>query len=207
MNVKKSVIYQLALLTITAMPLVALIIDRFSEKVDLRISLWGVAPWWQQLVFGVLAGVVVAWLAQRIIAAAFMKEVTARYSRMLGRFELTISEVVFISVCAGVGEEILFRGALQPIFGIGITSLFFVAIHGYLNPKDWRLSVYGIYMVLAIAGIGWMAESLGLVAAILAHTIIDIYLLQKMQQSAQEVMIIEKHSGDTHEWEDPTNQE
>ena len=52
-----------------------------------------------------------------------------------------------------------------------------------------------------------MAESLGLVAAILAHTISDIYLLQKMQQSAQEVMIIEKHSGDTHEWEDPTNQE
>ena len=42
-----------------------------------------------------------------------------------------------LAVGAGVGEEILFRGALQPVLGIGFTSILFAIVHvqyGLLTP-------------------------------------------------------------------------
>jgi membrane protease YdiL (CAAX protease family) len=44
-------------------------------------------------------------------------------------FELTNKEVVYISFLAGISEELLFRGCLQPVFGLIITSLLFGAAH------------------------------------------------------------------------------
>jgi hypothetical protein len=53
----------------------------------------------------------------------------------------------------------------------------FVAIHGYLNPKNWKLSIYGAYMCLVIGGIGYLCDYLGITAAIAAHFAIDVVLL------------------------------
>jgi hypothetical protein len=50
-------------------------------------------------------------------------------------------------------------------------------MHGYINFKDWRISVYGIYMTGAICLLGYLTEVLGIWCAILAHIVIDIYLL------------------------------
>lgn len=86
-------------------------------------------------------------------------------------------DIVFISICAGVGEEILFRGVLQDFLGIIITSVVFVAIHGYLKWNDWRISIYGVVMILVIVGIGIMFETMGVIAPAIAHTVIDIILL------------------------------
>ncbi len=191
MKIPKSLVMQLALLTITAMPLVAVIIDRFSERVDLRESLIGYESLWKQIVFGVFAGIIIAVLAQLLILSPLLRNVNAQYANLLGRFKLNTSEIILVSLCAGVGEEILFRGALQPIFGILITSIIFVAIHGYLNPKEWRISVYGLFMTAAIYGIGVMSDYLGLLSAIIAHTVIDIYLLHHLQKSSREVVVTE----------------
>lgn len=173
------------------MPLVAVVIDRFSERVDLRSSLIGYEVLWKQIAFGVFAGIIIAVLAQLLILSPLLRNVNAQYANLLGRFKLSTSEIILVSLCAGVGEEILFRGALQPIFGILITSIIFVAIHGYLNPKDWRISIYGLFMTAAIYGIGVMSDYLGLLSAIIAHTIIDIYLLYHLQKSSREVVVTE----------------
>lgn len=191
MRIPKSLVLQLALLTITAMPLVAVVIDRFSERVDLRSSLIGYEVLWKQIAFGVFAGIIIAVLAQLLILSPLLRNVNAQYANLLGRFKLSTSEIILVSLCAGVGEEILFRGALQPIFGILITSIIFVAIHGYLNPKEWRISIYGLFMTVAIYGIGVMSDYLGLLSAIIAHTIIDIYLLHHLQKSSREVVVTE----------------
>lgn len=191
MRIPKSLVLQLALLTITAMPLVAVVIDRFSERVDLRSSLIGYEVLWKQIAFGVFAGIIIAVLAQLLILSPLLRNVNAQYANLLGRFKLSTSEIILVSLCAGVGEEILFRGALQPIFGILITSIIFVAIHGYLNPKEWRISIYGLFMTVAIYGIGVMSDYLGLLSAIIAHTIIDIYLLYHLQKSSREVVVTE----------------
>lgn len=169
---------QLSLATIVGMPLIAVIIDRFSETVNLAQALVGAQPMWQQLAQGLLLGAAVALGAHFIISRPFMQKVNSKYVHILGSFELSWSEILFISTCAGIGEEMLFRGALQPLLGIAFTSVLFVAIHGYLNPRDWRISVYGIYMSVAICFIGILAQWSGLPGAILAHAVIDVYLLR-----------------------------
>jgi membrane protease YdiL (CAAX protease family) len=56
----------------------------------------------------------------------------------------TVWEWVALAVGAGVGEEILFRGALQPVLGIWFTSFFFALIHvqyGILTPATLVLFI------------------------------------------------------------------
>jgi membrane protease YdiL (CAAX protease family) len=118
-----------------------------------------------------------------------MKPVMNKYAQLFGAFELNHSEMIYISICAGVGEEILFRGALQPLMGIILTSIFFVAIHGYLNPKNWRISIYGIFMTIAIIGVGYISIHIGLISAIFTHAMIDYYLILRMPRNADTVII------------------
>ncbi len=43
--------------------------------------------------------------------------------------ELSTIEKIYISILAGFSEELLFRGFLQPILGITLTSILFGAVH------------------------------------------------------------------------------
>jgi len=185
----KKIIMQLALLTLVGMPVIAIIIDRFSETVDLRQTLLGGAPFWQQVAIGIALGGVSGIIAQKIIELPFMNKVNSQYASLLGHFNLNWNEIIFIAMCAGVGEELLFRGALQPLMGIILTALVFVAIHGYLNPRNWRVSVYGIAMTGVIIAIGYSALYFGLISAMIAHMVIDIYLLHKLQKSAKDLNV------------------
>lgn len=189
---RKDVILQLAIFTIVAMPLVAILFDRFTDTVDLASAIMGPWEWYKQIILGIPVGIAAAVGAQFIIERPFMQEVHVKYSSVLGNFKLNWNEIVLVSLCAGVGEELLFRGAIQPFAGVLITSIAFVAIHGYLNPKDWRMSVYGIYMTAVIVGLGIMAEKCGLLSSIAAHTLIDIYLLHKMNASMSEAPMHEQ---------------
>lgn len=181
---RKSVIMRLALATLVLMPAIALVIDHFFERVDLRAMIVGQVPITQQLLVGVGVGLAAAFAARFMVSLPMMQKVKTGYVQILGNFNLNWSEIVFISLCAGVGEEFLFRGALQPFMGVYITSFLFVFIHGYLNPRDWRLSIYGLFMTLVIVVLGTLAERQGLLVAIIAHTIIDIVLLHQLQQAA-----------------------
>lgn len=79
-------------------------------------------------------------------------------------------EIVVISVLAGVGEEVLFRGAMQPELGLIITSLVFGLFH-----VGGRLTVaLGIWAACTGALLGWLAIATGgLLAPIVAHMIYD----------------------------------
>jgi len=133
-----------------------------------------------QLAVGIATGLFTGWLAWQLIRQPFMDPVRHKYGDTLGAFKLNRLQIVYISLCAGIGEEILFRGIIQPHIGIWLTSILFVAIHGYLNPMNGRLFIYGIYMTLIIVVIGYFAETIGLYSAMAAHTVIDIILLHHM---------------------------
>jgi membrane protease YdiL (CAAX protease family) len=190
---RRSLILQLALATIVGMSLVALIIDRYSETVSLSNMLIGQTPFYRQIGIGLIAGLAIAFIAKLIISSPLLRNINVQYANMLGRFKLGWSEIIFISMCAGVGEEMLFRGALQPLFGIIITAFVFVGIHGYISPFNWKLSIYGLYMTAAICLLGYFAETEGLISAIIAHTAIDVYLLHYMQKTAGEIPVTENH--------------
>ena len=138
-----------------------------------------------EIAFGVGYGLLCGIAAWELVKMRFLKETRHFFSSLIERLNLGWKEILFISLCAGVGEEILFRGAVQPIFRIWITAVLFIALHGYLNPFNWRISIYGLFMCPVIAGMGYLREELGMAAAISAHFIIDVYLLKALCNHAQ----------------------
>lgn len=147
---------------------------------SLHDALLGTAPFWQHALMGITAGILIALGAWWIIARPYMVDIRSKYATLIGPLMPSRAVQWLVSVCAGVGEELLFRGALQAWLGIPLTSALFVALHGYLDPRDWRISSYGLYLMAAMMGLGWMAARTGLLGPIIAHTLIDIVLLRRL---------------------------
>lgn len=85
-----------------------------------------------------------------------------------------------LSLFAGTGEELLFRGAIQPLLGIWWTSALFIGLHGYFKfqkPGHWVFGgmMFGLSMLL-----GYLFEYVGLIAAMTAHAVYDLIMLQLM---------------------------
>lgn len=74
---------------------------------------------------------------------------------------------VLTSVSAGVGEEVLFRGALQPRLGIVLTALLFGALHV-------QYQVPGMVVIVLIGiGLGVVKERTSTTCVILVHVLYD----------------------------------
>lgn len=85
---------------------------------------------------------------------------------------LPLWHIAIISIVVGFNEELLFRGALQSIVGVIITSIIFTLIHfRYLNKI-----VLLIYTFLTGLGLGILAYYTEWFTAFLAHVIIDFIL-------------------------------
>ena len=87
---------------------------------------------------------------------------------------LTYHELIWFSICAGVGEEILFRAGIQPYIGIWLTAFIFIALHGYIYQIKGPVIVFAIAMITMSAGLGYLFAYIGLLSAIVAHTVIDV---------------------------------
>ena len=128
-------------------------------------------------IFGGIAALNLLWLVETPLL-----EVPREFFKELVRdANLKWPDLVFLSLSAGIGEELFFRGAIQPWLGIWLTALIFVALHGYLNPGSWKMSIYGILMVIVSAGLGYLFEYIGIYAAITAHFMVDIVLFMRFR--------------------------
>lgn len=156
-----------------------LLMAQVQHRDPLEIVL-GPMHWSAQLPIGIVAGLAIAAIAWRIIAQPTMAEVRARYSTLVSELMPGRWLHVAVSLSAGIGEELLFRGALQHWLGVPLTAIVFVALHGYLDPRDKNLLRYGIFLTVAMCGIGWAAEHFGLLMAMAAHAVIDIVLIRKL---------------------------
>lgn len=144
-------------------------------------SEWAVAWYWQALI-GAVLGTGLGKGAEFIVTRPFLKETERKYSQLIRRLNINHAQIIFISFCAGFGEELLFRGSIQPLLGIWLTAFIFVAIHGYINPLNWRISVYGIFMTGAIALLGYSTHYLGILSACVAHMMIDVVLFYHLSK-------------------------
>jgi uncharacterized protein len=80
-------------------------------------------------------------------------------------------EVLAISILPGIGEELLFRGVMQPALGLIPTSIIFGFLHSGLSR---RLLPYGIWSGLVGAMLGLLYILFGnLWGPILAHTLVN----------------------------------
>ncbi|CAN5559580.1 type II CAAX endopeptidase family protein [soil metagenome] len=79
------------------------------------------------------------------------------------------SNLVLISLFSGIGEEMLFRGAVQPEFGLVVAAVLFGLVH--IGP-DRRYLTWTAWTILAGFLFGFLYEfSGGLLAPIIAHSL------------------------------------
>lgn len=97
--------------------------------------------------------------------------------QLIRSMQLNIADILFLSLCAGFGEEILFRIAVQQWLHPILASIAFVAIHGYINPKDWETTKYGLLVCLFILVLSYaISGEQGLWFCIAAHASYDFVL-------------------------------
>jgi uncharacterized protein len=85
--------------------------------------------------------------------------------------ELNRAERIYISVLAGISEELLFRGALQPLVGIVAASVIFGALHAVTFGYFLLASAMGFYL-------GWLFQFSGnLLVPMAVHALYDIFAL------------------------------
>lgn len=122
--------------------------------------------------FGLLFGAVML-----VATSAESAKVSFRHQIQLIRsFRLSILDCLFLSLCAGLGEEFLFRIALQEWVHPLLASLIFVAIHGYINPRDWEVTKYGLLILCFIIALSYAVYEQGIWFCIAAHAAYDFVL-------------------------------
>lgn len=125
-------------------------------------------------------GVIVLFIGAATALAAAADVLFARLQPDLYRQVGEISDILFnpsgmspasavlfalmIGVGAGLGEETLFRGALQPVFGIVPTSILFASMHVQYGP-----SLLLGYIFLLSIGLGILRNRINTTASFLAH--------------------------------------
>ena len=92
-------------------------------------------------------------------------------------------EFALVSIAAGIGEEVLFRGALQPLViqwtvpwvGVVVVALLFGLAHALTRTYFVAATVIGVYF-------GWLTLQYDdLIAPIVAHAVYDAFALMYIQ--------------------------
>jgi uncharacterized protein len=142
-------------------------LDLFSRPLD---------PLWQLLIGQGLALVAsgASWLLYRRSADS---QASARTVASYARLDLRGLNPLWIALCAAIGEELLFRAALQPLLGVWFVSILFLATHVPVygvKRLDKPALVQAIGVFGASVALGYTFEYVGLLAAMLVHLWIDI---------------------------------
>jgi uncharacterized protein len=143
--------------------------------------LWAVVVDSRSLVWQVSAGTSIAF------AFAIPTLIAVLKINVFGSFRTLVLELpkradfggwnpLWFGLCAGVGEELLFRGALQPLLGIWWTGLLFALAHygtgGFksMNLMKWG---YAAFLFLTSLMLGLVLIEIGLIAAVVLHSVAD----------------------------------
>lgn len=140
--------------------------DRFS------LSLWSVSSW-RVIVYGLLVGLFILF-ADLVLTFAFPRLMTddGGVNEKLFR-RRPLWHIFVITAVVAFCEELLFRGAVQPLIGIFGTSVLFALIH-YRYLRRWMMVSF-LFLISLLFGIA--TELTGtLVAATIAHFTVDFLL-------------------------------
>jgi uncharacterized protein len=96
---------------------------------------------------------------------------------------LSTPELIAISALAAIGEEIFFRGAMQPALGWVPATVAFGLCHVGVTRRTW---VLGMWALMAGAGLAALYEVTGgLLAPIVAHAVYDLAALLWIRSDAR----------------------
>ena len=111
-----------------------------------------------------------AW-QQAAPAEVFMRQ-TAPARQVAQAFSQSMASALLLAVAPAVSEEIFYRGALQPVFGVFLSSLFFTATHLQYALTPALLILFGVSL-----GFAWLRLRFHASAAIIAHAVFNFLTL------------------------------
>lgn len=76
---------------------------------------------------------------------------------------------IVLALSSGIGEEVLFRGAIQPRFGMVLSAVLFTFLHAQYGFTWVLLGLFLIGMIF-----GWLAKRYGTMAAVVAHVVYNL---------------------------------
>jgi len=186
MELNKQLMMRMGLITLV-IPLVVVSILYFFRFTDYMIPMTvGYFPWYVQLACGIGGGAALVAAAALLGKWKYLDEVNASYTLKLGGYQFSTEEIIYLSLCAGIGEEVLFRGVIQPYLGLFITSFMFIAMHGYIRFKSVPEFIFGMSLWGIGMGLGILAMKVGIVAAIVAHSLYDMVAFMRLQKEFRE---------------------
>lgn len=101
-----------------------------------------------------------------LVPPEIIEQQTAASGELFAAFSASLLAGLALAITAGIGEEILFRGALQPVFGWWATSIFFTLLH-----IQYTLTPAAVIILLVSLGFGWVRKRYNTTTAIIAHAI------------------------------------
>lgn len=147
-------------------------IEQSLDRLGLRVPTWGdirgaiiTAVALYVFVFAVST----VWVA--LVSPEQFQEQTAASEQIAEAFN-TLPLAFFLSITVAMGEEVLFRGAIQPVFGLWLTSIFFALLH-----TQYTLTPASLTIVVVAVALGWLRQRFSTTAAIIAHFLYNFVLL------------------------------
>ena len=123
---------------------------------------------------GVVSGLIIGIAVSRSTGLATLRQIirqgfaSARPTRL---------DLLLTSVSAGFSEELLFRGSLQPLLGIWITSVLFALAHGgAIRASKGNLAFGGFIFAVSLL-LGTVYADVGLLASMATHFALDLVVL------------------------------
>ncbi len=140
---------------------------RNGEEATVRLGL--TRPTAQQIQVG-LIGVVPAFvfaIIGSVLTNVLQPDVVDRLGENIDNLTSGVQNpagAILLGLSAGIGEEVLFRGALQPRFGIVLTAGLWTLLH-----TQYELTWIMVGLFLLGMFLGWIRKRYGTVAAIITH--------------------------------------
>jgi membrane protease YdiL (CAAX protease family) len=155
------------------------------ERLGLRL------PTLEELGIGVLAAaglVVLAYMTGVVWELFTAPEVIRQQtelSRLISEGVNTMTFALIASAGAAIGEEIAFRGGLQPVFGLLPTAVFFALTH-----IQYTLTPAALLIVAVGLGLGWLRKRYNTTVAIVTHFSYNfvLFLLPLFARYVQDIM-------------------
>lgn len=155
---------------------------------DPRAAVAGTMPLLWQVLVGQGLALVAALASYAVYRLTADSASTARTIESYARLDLRGFNPLWISIAAAIGEEMLFRAALQPFLGVWIVSLLFLVTHVPIyrfRKLDRATLAQAAGLFGCSVALGYVYDYVGLLAAILVHLWIDVVGLMVVRSAIQ----------------------
>ena len=121
------------------------------------------------LLFGFVIALSSVWAL--VVSPQEFQQQTAASDQLAQAFN-SLPLALVTSLVVAFGEEIFFRGALQPVFGNVVTSIIFAALH-----TQYTLTPATIAIIFTSLALGWLRSKYSTSAAIIGHFVYNFIQL------------------------------